>query len=127
MNGYERRGVLRTRKLLALFGALLALGLVGAGCGDDEEPTSGGDTAQEEGGGEGGGTIKVGILSDCEGAFGSFFEPTASGANLALIKYAGATAAGEKPTDGVEGAKVGESNIEIVGYGCADDTADKAI
>ena len=49
-----------------------------------------------------GGTIKIGFLSDCEGAFGSFFEPTASGANLALIKYAGAKPAGEKPTDGVD-------------------------
>jgi len=118
---------LRTRKLLALFGALLALGLVGAGCGGDDEEGGGDTAAQEDSGSQEGGTIKVGILSDCEGAFGSFFEPTASGANLALIKYAGGTAAGEKPTDGVEGAKVGNSNIEIVGYGCADDTADKAI
>ena len=118
---------MRTRKLLALGAAVLALGLVGAGCGDDEdEPSGGGDqAAQEEGGG--GEPIKIGILSDCEGAFGSFFEPTASGANLALIKWAGGTAAGEKPTDGVTGAKVGDSEIEIVGYGCANDTADKAI
>jgi branched-chain amino acid transport system substrate-binding protein len=118
---------LRTRKLVALFGALLALALVGAGCGGDDEEGGGDTAAQEEGGSQEGGTIKVGVLSDCEGAFGSFFEPTASGANLALIKYAGGTAAGAKPTDGVEGAKVGNSNIEIVGYGCADDTADKAI
>jgi branched-chain amino acid transport system substrate-binding protein len=117
---------LTIRKLLVLFGAVLALGLVGAGCGDDDdEPSGGGDGAAQEDGG--GGTIKVGVLSDCEGAFGSFFEPTASGANLALIKWAGGTAAGEKPTDGVTGAKVGDSNIEIVGYGCANDTADKAI
>jgi branched-chain amino acid transport system substrate-binding protein len=117
---------LRTRKLLALFGAALALGLVGAGCGGDDEGggDGGGNGAAQE---SGGGAIKIGILSDCEGAFGSFFEPTASGANLALIKYAGGKAAGEKPTDGVTGAKVGDSNIEIVGYGCANDTADKAI
>ena len=75
-----------------------------------------------------GGTIKVGFLSDCEGAFGSFFEPTASGANLALIKYAGAKPAGEKPTRRRRpGAKIAGKNVEIVGYGCADDTADKAI
>jgi branched-chain amino acid transport system substrate-binding protein len=117
---------LRGRKLLALASAIAALGLV-AGCGDDDEP-EGGTAAEESTPAEGGGgTIKIGILSDCEGAFGSFFEPTASGANLALIRHAGGTPAGEKPTDGVTGAKIGDSEIEIVGYGCADDTADKAI
>ena len=118
---------MRTRKLLALFGALLALGLVGAGCGGDDDEGGGGTATQEEGGSQGGEAIKVGVLSDCEGAFGSFFEPTASGANLALIKFAGAQPAGQKPTDGVEGATVAGKPIEIVGYGCADDTADKAI
>ena len=110
---------------MALGCVTLALGLV-AGCGDDDEP-SGGGTASDESTPAGGGTIKVGILSDCEGAFGSFFEPTISGANLALIKYAGGTAAGEKPSDGVTGAKIAGKDVEIVGYGCADDTADKAI
>jgi len=119
---------LRGRKLMALIGAVAVLGVV-AGCGDDDEPEGGGSTASEESTpAEGGGdAIKIGILSDCEGAFGSFFEPTASGANLALINYAGGKPAGEKPTDGVTGAKIGETPIEIVGYGCADDTADKAI
>jgi branched-chain amino acid transport system substrate-binding protein len=118
--------VLRARKLLTLFVALLALALVGAGCGDDDDEGGGGNGAaqEEEGGGE---PIRVAMLSNCEGPFGSFFEPTASGMNLALIKYAGATAAGEKPTDGVEGAQVAGQDIEIVGYGCSDDTADKAI
>ena len=75
----------------------------------------------------GGGTIKVGFLSDCEGDFGSFFEPTASGFNQALIDKAGAKPASKKPSEGVTGATVGGKKIEIVGYGCADDTADKAI
>jgi branched-chain amino acid transport system substrate-binding protein len=117
---------LRGRKLLTLVAALAVLALVGVGCGDDE-----GDSGGEEGGGDTasqeGGTIKVGFLSDCEGAFGSFFEPTISGAHLALIRYAGAKAAGSKPSDGIEGAKIAGKNVEIVGYGCADDTADKAI
>jgi branched-chain amino acid transport system substrate-binding protein len=110
------------RRLVVLSSAALAL--AAAGCGSDDGG-GGGDQAAQEGGG--GGPIKVGFLSDCEGAFGSFFEPTISGANLALIKNAGATAAGEKPSDGVTGAKVAGRDIEIVGYGCADDTADKAI
>jgi branched-chain amino acid transport system substrate-binding protein len=116
---------LKVSKLLVLALALLALGLVGVGCGDDDDDGGGGETAQEGDGG--GGPIKVAFLSDCEGAFGSFFEPTISGAHLALIRYAGARAAGEAPSDGIEGAQVAGKDIEIVGYGCADDTADKAI
>jgi branched-chain amino acid transport system substrate-binding protein len=120
----------RARKLMALAMATLALGLV-AGCGsDDDDEGGGGGTATEEStpsGGESGGTIKVGVLSDCEGAFGSFFEPTASGFNQALIDAAGAKPAGEKPSDGIDGATVGGKQIEIVGYGCSNDTADKAI
>jgi branched-chain amino acid transport system substrate-binding protein len=110
------------RKLIALTGAMLALGLVAAGCGSDDDGGGGGGDAAKKGG-----TIKVGFLSDCEGAFGSFFEPTISGAHLALIRSAGAKPSGEKPSDGITGAKIGDKNIKIVGYGCADDTADKAI
>ena len=120
---------MRVSKLMALGGVIAALGVV-AGCGDDDDGGGGGGgtaaestPAQESGGG----TIKVGVLSDCEGAFGSFFEPTASGFNQALIDAAGAKPAGQKPTDGVEGAEVAGKQIEIVGYGCANDTADKAI
>ena len=112
-------------RILALIGAILALGLVSA-CGDDDDEGGGNGSAGQSGDG-GGGTIKVGFLSDCEGAFGSFFEPTASGFNQALIDKAGAEPAGEKPTDGITGATVAGKKIEIVGYGCADDTADKAI
>jgi len=120
----------RVTKLMALGGVIVALGVV-AGCGDDSDDSGGGggSTAESTPAADsgGGGTIKVGVLSDCEGAFGSFFEPTASGFNQALIDAAGAKAAGEKPTDGLDGATVGGKKIEIVGYGCANDTADKAI
>jgi branched-chain amino acid transport system substrate-binding protein len=118
---------LRARKLLALLIAVLALGVVAVGCGDDDDSGGTDTNATTEEGGGGGGTIKVAYLSDCEGAFGAFFEPDIAGANLAMIQYAGAKASGEKPSDGFEGAKVGDSEIEFVGAGCADDTADKAI
>ena len=116
---------MRARKLLALASATLALGLV-AGCGSDDE---GGDSGSQESSSSesGGGTIKVAFLSDCEGTFGSFFEPTISGFNQALIDKAGAKAAGAKPSDGIEGATVAGKKIEIVGYGCGNETADKAI
>jgi branched-chain amino acid transport system substrate-binding protein len=116
----------RVRTLLALIGALLALGLVTA-CGDDDDDSGGGDNGSSADSGGGGGTIKVGFLSDCEGDFGSFFEPTASGFNQALIDKAGAKPASKKPSEGVTGATVGGKKIEIVGYGCSDATADKAI
>ena len=117
---------MRSRRLLALIGAMLVLALVVTACGDDDDNGGGGDGAAQDGGG-GGGTVKVGFLSDCEGAFGSFFEPTASGFNQALIDKAGAEPNGKKPSEGITGAKVAGKNIEVVGYGCADDTADKAI
>jgi len=124
--GIERREVLRARKLLAVLIAMLALGVVAVGCGgDDDDSTSDNKATTEDSGG--GGPIKVAYLSDCEGAFGAFFEPDIAGANLAFIQFAGASASGEKPSDGIEGAKVGDSEIEFVGAGCADDTADKAI
>jgi branched-chain amino acid transport system substrate-binding protein len=116
----------RVRTLLALIGALLALGLVTA-CGDDDDDSGGGDSGSSADSGGGGGTIKVGFLSDCEGDFGSFFEPTASGFNQALIDKAGAKPASKKPSEGVTGATVGGKKIEVVGYGCSDATADKAI
>jgi branched-chain amino acid transport system substrate-binding protein len=125
--GIERREVLRARKLLALGFATLALGVVAVGCGDDDSSSDSGDNQAASSDSGGGGPIKIAYLSDCEGAFGAFFEPDIAGANLAFIKYAGATAAGSKPSDGLEGAKVAGQDIEFVGTGCADDTADKAI
>jgi branched-chain amino acid transport system substrate-binding protein len=121
--GTRGEKVLRARKLLALGCATLALGAVAAGCGDSDEPSdenTSSESAEKT-------PIKVAYLSDCEGAFGAFFEPDIAGANLAAIKYAGAKPAGEKPSDGIDGATVAGAPIEIVGIGCADDTADKAI
>ena len=117
---------MRARKMLALIAAVLALGLVSA-CGDDDDDGGGGGGGGDQSGGGGGGAIKVGFLSDCEGTFGSFFEPTASGFNQALIDKAGAAPASKKPSEGVTGATVAGKKIDIVGYGCADETADKAI
>src|SRR5215217_3035466 len=117
--GIERREVLRARKLLALLIAVLAMGVVAVGCGDDDD--SGGGSSDNNASSDSGGSsgpIKVAYLSDCEGAFGAFFEPDIAGANLAFIKYAGAKPAGSKPSDGLDGTKVAGKEIQFVGTGC---------
>jgi branched-chain amino acid transport system substrate-binding protein len=117
---------LRARKLLALGFSTLALGVVAAGCGgDDNSSSDNGDKASSDSGGNT--PIKLAYLSDCEGAFGAFYEPDIAGANTAFIQFAGGKAAGSKPSDGLDGASVAGHPIQLVGVGCANDTADKAI
>ncbi len=72
--------------------------------------------------------IKLAILSDCEGAFGAFHEQDIAGVATAFAEYAGATITNRsKPTDGFTGASVAGVPINLVGIGCADDTAEAAI
>src|SRR5215207_1871564 len=116
----------RTHLLVAAVMAL-CLSFTVAACGGDDDDDGGGG-----GGGGGqtsdkGGTIKVAILSDCEGAFGAFYEPDIAGAQVPLINRGAKPKDPKKPSAGITGAEVAGKKIEIVGYGCADDTADKAI
>ena len=115
-----------TRLLLAAVMALcLSLGV--AACGGDDEDEGGGGGG---GGGESssqGGTIKLAILSNCEGAFGAFFEPDIAGAQVPFINRGAKAKNPKKPSDGMTGAEIAGKKIEIVGYGCSDGTADKAI
>jgi branched-chain amino acid transport system substrate-binding protein len=117
----------RTHLLVAAVMAL-CLSFTVAACGGDDDDDSGGG-----GGGGGGqtsskgGTIKVAILSDCEGAFGAFYEPDIAGAQVPFINRGAKPKDPKKPSAGITGAKVAGKNIEIVGYGCSDGTADKAI
>src|SRR6516164_9680544 len=72
--------------------------------------------------------IKLGILTDCKGAFGAFYEDDIAGAEAALVLYAGGKPNDpNKPSAGVTGAQVGGHPIQIVGYGCGSDQADLAI
>ena len=72
--------------------------------------------------------INLAVLSDCEGAFGGFHDQDLAGVGAAFAEYAGATINDRaKPSDGFTGASVAGVPIELVGIGCADDTADKAI
>jgi branched-chain amino acid transport system substrate-binding protein len=137
------KGERRARLWLLLAAVALALAAVAAGCGggggeeaattlpaaETEVPAETGAPAQTGAAAEGTGTpIKIGILSDCEGAFGAFYEQDIGGALTAFVNLAGGTPNNpDKPSDGITGAVVAGHPIEIVGYGCSDDTADKAI
>jgi branched-chain amino acid transport system substrate-binding protein len=73
-------------------------------------------------------TIRVAIMTDCKGAFGFGYEPDIGGAQAAFAQYAGGKAKNpKKPSAGMTGIKVGSTNVQIVGYGCGDDTAPTAI
>jgi branched-chain amino acid transport system substrate-binding protein len=104
---------------MQVFALVAVVGLVVAGCGGDDDD-------DDDGGEAGGGPIKVGFLSTCEGAFGAFYEATAGGFNVPLINR-GATANSEVPTDGIEGAEIAGQPVEVVGYGCSDETPDVAV
>ncbi|MDQ3875855.1 MAG: ABC transporter substrate-binding protein, partial [Actinomycetota bacterium] len=100
--------------------------------GDDEgeEPAAGGETGQTQTGGQAGtgNAIKVAVLSDCQGAFGPFWEQTIGGVHTAFVKYAGAQVKNaNKPSAGITGATIAGRPVNIVGYGCSNDRADKAI
>lgn len=138
----------RKSKIMRL--AILAAGiaLVAAACGDDEEeaapttaaPTTAAPTTaapepaeemeeeMEEEEPMGTEVINLAVLSDCEGAFGGFHDQDLAGVVAAFAEFAGATVTNpNKPTDGFTGASVAGVPVELVGIGCADDTADKAI
>ena len=73
-------------------------------------------------------SIKIGILSDCKGAFGAFHEQDIGGAIAAFAEYAGAKPKDpNKPSAGMMGGSIAGHPIEIVGIGCSDDTANTAI
>lgn len=72
--------------------------------------------------------IKLAILSDCQGAFGAFYEADLGGAQTAFAKFAGGKAKNpKKPSAGMTGITVAGTPIQIVGYGCSNDRADTAI
>ncbi|WP_040493013.1 ABC transporter substrate-binding protein [Ilumatobacter nonamiensis] len=84
-----------------------------------------GDDSGEAASGDG---VRLGILAECEGPFGGFYEDNVAGATLALVEGAGATVNSTTTAlDGFEGAEVAGTSIELVGIGCGDDTPDRAI
>jgi branched-chain amino acid transport system substrate-binding protein len=74
------------------------------------------------------GVIKIGIMTDCKGAFGGAYEEDIAGAQAAFAKYAGARPKDpKKPSAGLVGGSMGGKSIKIVGYGCGDETPSLAL
>jgi len=129
------------KRWLKFLSAFFALTLIAAACGSDGSTTAasddGGSDDADAGGGDdadagsdinGDGILQVGILGECEGAFGGFHEDVVGGASLAFIQNAGATSLSTTSAlEGFEGANVAGTDIELVGIGCGDDTPDRAL
>ena len=72
--------------------------------------------------------IKVAVLSDCQGAFGSFDGQDLAGVVSAMSEYAGAKPVNPNdPRKGWTGGSIGGHPIKLVGIGCSNDRADTAI
>jgi branched-chain amino acid transport system substrate-binding protein len=72
--------------------------------------------------------IKIAVLSDCQGAFGSFDNQDLAGVVTAMVQFAGATAKNpNKPRDGWTGGSINGHPLKLVGIGCSNDRADTAI
>jgi branched-chain amino acid transport system substrate-binding protein len=110
---------LRSAALLSAL-ILVTSACTGDGDGDDSNPGNGGASGATKDSG-----VKLGILGQCEGPFGSFHEDTVAGVELALVNFAGATVSSTTSAlDGWEDAEVNGTPIELVGIGCGDDTPD---
>ena len=73
-------------------------------------------------------TIKVAVLSDCEGAFGAFDNQDLAGVVAAMSEYAGAKPVNPNdPRKGWTGGSIGGHPVKLVGIGCSNDRADTAI
>src|SRR3954451_17599116 len=72
-------------------------------------------------------TIKIAVLSDCQGAFGSFDNQDLAGVVTAMAQFAGAKAKNpNKPRDGWTGGSINGHPLKLVGIGCRDDRGETA-
>jgi branched-chain amino acid transport system substrate-binding protein len=114
--------------------ALIAVMLIAAGCGSSNKSSSTNTSTGSGGASVSGATIghkspiKIGVLSDCQGAFGSFDNQDLAGVVSAMSQFAGARPANpNKPRDGWVGGAINGHPLKLVGIGCSNDRADTAI
>jgi branched-chain amino acid transport system substrate-binding protein len=116
----------RVSRLFAV-GAVCGLcGLWIAACGGKSSSSSSSSTSTKAAASPSN-AIKIGILSDCAGDFGAWYNADIGGAQAYFIAHDGAKPNGPVPTDGITGGSIAGHPIDIVGYGCSDDTAAKAL
>lgn len=70
-------------------------------------------------------TIRIGVLSDCEGGLSFLYQATLSGAELPLLER-GARLLGDQPSDGVTDITVGGKKVRVV-LGCAASSPSSAV
>ncbi|MGZ8697133.1 MAG: ABC transporter substrate-binding protein [Gaiellaceae bacterium] len=70
-------------------------------------------------------SIRIGVLSDCEGLVSFLYEPTLAAAVLPLLER-GAKRLGDQPSAGIAGAKVAGRTIEVI-TGCAGTSSSSAV
>jgi len=72
--------------------------------------------------------VRVAVMSDCKGAFGFAQELGIGGAQTAFAQFAGGKPKNKKkPSAGMTGIRAGGKDVNIVGYGCGDDTPATAL
>ena len=105
---------LRSWKLLLPLAALVAVGSVSVS-GSLAAPSQ----ASE---------VRVAIMTDCKGAFAFGYELDIGGAQAAFAQFAGGKPRNKKkPSAGMTGIRVAGTPVNIVGYGCGDDTGPTAL
>jgi len=146
--------ITKKRSASRLLAVSVTAALVAAACGGDDDDSSGSENTEEataeateavtdemteeatdeateeaaDGGEASTGAVRLGILGECEGGFAAQHEAVVAGATLAMINKAGATSnSSTTALDGFSGASIDGVDIELVGIGCGDDTADRAI
>ena len=118
----ERQLKPRLLARLPFIAAVAICGLWVAACGGKSKSTTSTSSAAAPSN-----AIRIGIMSDCEGAFGAWYNSDIGGAQAWFIAHDGAKANGPAPTDGISGGTIAGHPIKIVGYGCANDRADRAL
>jgi branched-chain amino acid transport system substrate-binding protein len=142
-----RRGA-RTGAVLAGFAALAVAGCGGSNSSDKSSNNNTSKNSAPKTGGKllpastdwpapqpavsprtGSGTpIKIGVLSDCQGAFGSFDNQDLAGVVSAVSQFAGGKPKNPNlPRAGWTGGAINGHPIKLVGVGCSNDQADTAI
>jgi branched-chain amino acid transport system substrate-binding protein len=118
-----------SRTVLAAMLLVAMLALLATACGgDDDDGDAAGTEEVDTTAPPATGAIKIAIMTDCEGAFGFGYELDIGGAQAAMYEHAGAEPQDpKKPSAGMTGGSAGGRDLEIVGYGCGDDTAATAL